>query len=236
VARNADGRTLLQRLCRAAGVEESGEDASLEALIARLGDERRRRAPAPVLVLDGVAAATPLPPGLATLLGASVWSRSFKVVLSGAPGLAAKAAAAPELSGETVPEISVGPLDRAQLARYLRGWLEATLAPGAAPVLVSPDALLLAALRSEGLVERVDCIARNMLTLAAAERRRTLTSWHAWSAPERERWAENAGGLPVRPRAWPPAEVVEVLDACRRAAGMPPWPRATPKRSKGESR
>jgi hypothetical protein len=66
-----------------------------------------------------------------------------------------------------------------------------------------------------------------MLLLAAAERRRTVCSWDAWTAPDRERWADTRPSvLPRRPASWPPPEVVDVIDACRRAAGMPPWPRA----------
>jgi hypothetical protein len=92
---------------------------------------------------------------------------------------------------------------------------------------VTPDAILLLALRSEGALERVDCIAENMLLLAASERRRTLCSWHAWAAPDRERWAAApSAALPRRPRSWPPPEAADVIDACRRGAGMPPWPRA----------
>jgi len=63
--------------------------------------------------------------------------------------------------------------------------------------------------------------------LAAAEHRRTLCSWHAWAASDEERWAEKLPpqALPRRPEAWPPPEVADVIDACRRGAGMPPWPR-----------
>jgi hypothetical protein len=121
-------------------------------------------------------------------------------------------------------------LDREALRAHLRAWLEATLSRSAPPVIVTPDALLLLELRSGGALERVDCLAENMLLLAAAEGRRVLSSWHAWTASDRERWAEGAPALPRRPAGWPPPEVVDVIDACRRAAGVPPWPRATRER------
>jgi hypothetical protein len=114
-----------------------------------------------------------------------------------------------------------------ELDAYFRSWIGATLAPGAPRIIVSRDALLLVALRSYGALDRINCIAENMLVLAAAERRRTLCSWHAWAASDEERWAEKRPppALPRRPEAWPPPEVADVIDACRRGAGMPPWPR-----------
>ena len=108
----------------------------------------------------------------------------------------------------------------------MRGWLDATLAKRAPPIVVSRDALLLLALRSEGALDRIDYICENMLVLAASERRRTLCSWHAWTASDVERWAARPPtALPRRPAGWPPPEVADVIDVCRRGAGMPPWPR-----------
>jgi serine/threonine protein kinase len=223
-----DGRSLLLRLCSAAHTEGAPED--VEALVARMAEERRHRPHPPVVLVDGLAVPPqPSAAGLASVVGAAIWTRAFQVVLCGAPGLAGGlAASGVDLRGEQVPEIEVEPLDREQLPRHLRGWLEATLAPSAPPVIVTPDALLLLALRSGGALERVNCIAGNMVLLAASERRRTLCSFHAWTASDRERWgAGPPGALPSRPANWPPPEVVDVIDACRRAAGMPPWPRGT---------
>jgi hypothetical protein len=221
VGHGSEARSLLQRLCTAAATDEAPAD--LEALVALLGEERRRTAAAPVVMLEGVTVPHPSMAGLASVVGAALWTRAFKLVLCGGPGLAERLAGAGlDLRGERIAEVLVPALDRETIPRHLRAWLEATLAPHAPPVIVTPDALLLVALRSEGALERVNRIAGNMLLLAAAERRRTLTSWHAWAAPDRERLA---AGLPHRPPSWPPPEVVDVLDACRRAAGMPPWPR-----------
>jgi type II secretory pathway predicted ATPase ExeA len=225
VGQGQDARPLVQRLCAALRAEDAPED--LEALVARLGEERRRRGAPPLLVLDGVSAGHPWAAGVGSVVAAAAWTRSFEVLLAGAPGIADDLArAGVDLAGERVPEVPIAPLDGEQLPRHLRGWLEATLARSAPPVIVTPDALLLLELRSGGALERVNCIAENMLCLAAAEGRRILSSWHAWSASDRERWAERRSALPRRPASWPPPEVVDVIDACRRAAGMPPWPRA----------
>jgi type II secretory pathway predicted ATPase ExeA len=230
-APGAEARSLLQRLCTAAATEDAPED--LEALVGRMGEERLRLGTVPVVVLEGVTVPHPSTAGLASIVGAALWARSFKLVLSGAPGLVeALARGGADFRGERVPEIGVPPLDRDQLPRHLRGWLEATLAPSAPPIIVTPDALLLLGLRSEGAIERVNCIAENMLVLAAAERRRTLGSWHAWTASDVDRWSKaRPAALPSRPKIWPPAEVVDVIDACRRAAGMPPWPRGAAQRN-----
>jgi hypothetical protein len=161
------------------------------------------------------------------VLKAAAFSGAFVVLLAGAPGISGDLRRAGlDLAGEAVAEVSVAPLDREELRAHLCGWIEATLTRSAPPVIVTPDALLLVELRSGGALERVDCIAENMLVLAAAEGRRVLSSWHAWAASDRERWATRAAALPRRPAGWPPPEVVDVIDACRRAAGVPPWPRA----------
>jgi hypothetical protein len=228
VGQDAAGRSTLQRLCRAAGVaEEASEDASLDALVARFAEERQRRE-APLVVLDGLSPGPASAASLARVVGAALWSRSFKLLLAGGPGLVeALARAGLDLQGIHVPELTVPLLDREQLSAHVRRWIEAALAPDAPPILVSPDALLLLALRSQGALELVNRISENMLLLAAAERRRTLTSWHAWAASDRERWslARPGATLPLRPDPWPPAEVIDVIDACRRGTGMPPWPR-----------
>ncbi|WP_242344872.1 protein kinase domain-containing protein [Anaeromyxobacter terrae] len=230
---SAGSRALLQGICRAAGLaDEASEEACLDALVERFVDEQRRLA-TPLLVLDGVTAEPASAAGLARVLEAARWSGSFKVLLAGAPGLVdALARGGLELPTERNLELAVPPLDREGIAAYVRAAIEAALAPGAPPIVVSPDAMLLLALRSDGVLGRVDCIAENMLVLAAAERRRVLRSWHAWVASDAERWSDRAAAaLPRPPDVWPPPEVIEVIDACRRGAGLPPWPRGRTSRA-----
>jgi type II secretory pathway predicted ATPase ExeA len=221
---DTDGRLLLHRLCMAAASEEAPQD--LEALVARLDEERARRGTRPLVMIEGISAEPPATAALTGVVGAALWTRSFQVLLGGGPGLLEKLARARvDFRGEQASEIRVAPLDREQLARHLRSWIQETLAPHAPPIIITPDALRLVAMRSGGALERVNRIAENMLVLAASERRRTLCSWHAWTASDHERWAGARVELPRRPQAWPPPEVVDVIDACRRGAGMPPWPR-----------
>ena len=231
VAHHAEGRTLLQRLCRAAGVdEEASQEGSLDAFVEKMAEERRQQRGLPLVVLDGLTAPHPTTALLTSLVGAGLWTRSFKTLLCGEPRLVESLiASGVDFRAERVPEIEVKPLTREQIPAYVRSWLEATLAPDARPIIFSADGLRLLALRSEGALERLDCIAENMLLLAAAGRHRTLTSWHAWAASDRERWSVEPPptGLPRRPQHWPPPDVIAVLDACRRGAGVPPWPRAS---------
>jgi serine/threonine protein kinase len=134
-------------------------------------------------------------------------------------------------AGTAPPDAKIAPpparSSPSELDAYVRTWLDATLSPRALPILLSPDAVLLLGLRAGGDLERVHRLAENMLVLAATEGTRTLSTWHAWAASDQERWADGATppSLPRRPAPWPPPEVVDVIDACRRGAGLPPWPR-----------
>jgi len=224
------GETILAQLCRAAGVADpGGEEARASALIERISADRRAEAEPTLVLLDGVAVPGSVS-GLARLVAAALFTRSFQIVLAGEPRLVpALVRAGLDLPAGRVAEVSVPRFGPEETSRYVRGWLEATLAPGAPPLLVSPDASLLLAHRSSGAVERVNCIAENMLMLAAAEKSRVLTSWNAWAASDTERWTETRAlaEMPRRPEPWPSPEILAVLGACRRAAEMPPWPRET---------
>jgi len=221
-----DGRSLLQRLCNAAGVAEAGGDL-IEPFLSRLEEERRQRH-RPLVILDGVQAPHPSLAGLATVIRAAVESRGFQVLLCGEPGLVGDLArSGVDLRSHELAEVALPALDADQVGGYVRSWLRATLARDASPLLFSQDAVLLLARRSEGVLARIGALAENMLVLAAASGRPTVTTWHAWAASERERWygPQLPPRLPARPAGWPTAEAVETLDACRQAAGLPPWPR-----------
>jgi len=125
-----------------------------------------------------------------------------------------------------VAEVAVGRLDRGQVAAYVSAWLEAARPPDSPAILFTPDALRLLAHRSQGSMGRVGVLAENMLLLAAWERRRTVSSWEGWAASDRERWFEKRApaSLPRRPPSWPTAAALEVIDSCRAAEGVPPWP------------
>jgi hypothetical protein len=231
-------RSLARRVARAAGCADVARD-DLDAFLHRCGTLQRESGAPPIVVLDGAASTSADSPGLIGLLGAAAWTRSFRVVLSGPPGLAAALGKEPDLRGVTLAEVALPRLDRSQVSRYLHAWVEACRPPGAPAILLSPDALALLALRSEGSLARVNLLAANMLHLAASERRRVLTSWDAWAASDREDWSGDAppSTLPRRPASWPNAEALATLNALRRSVGAPPWPeRARPNTNTGDLR
>ncbi|MFO0580883.1 MAG: protein kinase [Anaeromyxobacter sp.] len=224
LARGGAGQGVLERLQRAAGAPPGA--GSVDGLVERLSDGPEQGRPPPIVVLDGVVAGSPAALGLAELASAALWSRAFRLALAGAPGLREGLVRAGLARADQLVEVVVPPLTPEQVGAYVRSWVDASR-PGIAPALVfSPDAVRLLALRSRGSPEQVGQLAENMLVLAARDGSRVLTSWHAWAASERDRWDDPRSDLlPRPPPAWPTPEVRELIDACRRSAGVPPWPR-----------
>jgi hypothetical protein len=148
-------------------------------------------------------------------------------VVTGPPGLGPKlwVEAAQDRPARGV-ELPVPALDADQVAHYLRCWLRAGRVPDAPPIHLSVDALLLVAHRSGGRPGLIDVIGWNMLALAAATGRPTVTSWHAWAASATTPWPEARppAQLVPTPPGWPTPDAREVLDGCRRSAGLPSWP------------
>jgi type II secretory pathway predicted ATPase ExeA len=195
----------------------------VEQLLARL-EETRGRQPA-LLVIDPAGPERLADPEFDALVAAARWSRAFKLLLTGAPGLASHLpGAGPREPGAL--ELAIPPLDRRQVDAYLRAWLAAARSPGARPVHLSTDALLLLERRSGGAIGALNVLAWNMLALAAPQRAAVLTSWHAWSAAADARWNEaRPPGEVVPASPWPTPEALLAIDEGRRAAGLPPWPR-----------
>ena len=219
-----DGRTALQRICRAAGVPDEGA-TGIDGLLHRLAEERGH--PVPLLIVDGGDQGGGIPADLGTLASAALWSRTFKLVVAGPPGLGALLAPASAAGQPERPaELAVPALDADQAAHYFRSWLRASRDPDAIALHLSADALLLLAHRSGGRPGLIDVIGWNMLALAAATGRPTITSWHAWAASADGQWpdARPPAALVTPPSDWPTTEARSILDLCRIRAGLPPWP------------
>jgi type II secretory pathway predicted ATPase ExeA len=228
-----DGRrTTLQRLCSAAGVSE-GARADLGRLVEQLQAAKASRGQPPLVVLDDFMLAHTSTAEVLAVVGAAARADAFHMLLvahdDAWPVLREAAGASEPITAPAAAPIrqhALPPLDRAQVSAYLRAWIDATLPPEAPRILISPDALLLIARRSNGHPERLNCIAENMLHLAAAAGRRVVSSWEAWAGAPDVRWSTLANAqLPRRPRDWPPPDVVGEIDRCRHEAGLAPWPR-----------
>ena len=221
----SDVRPLLARLCAAARVSEPGADA-MGTLLQRLDEERQRQHPTPLVVLDGSPEDPAASAGISRLMSAAGATRMFRLLVTGPPTLvAARRSADPR--GPRDADVTLPALDADQVAQYVRARVHASLASGAAPLLFTPDALRLLAGRARGSLRRIDLLAENMLALASTGRRRALTSWHALTASDLERWAET--GPPAgstEPPDWPTPEALQAIDLARQGAGLPPWPRA----------
>ena len=210
------------RACEAVGVPAVADEAA--SILSQRLSEDQRPGGRPLLVIDDVGVEPAGGRQLRELVAAARRTRAFELLLVGDEALGPTL----EKSGIEVGarrEVRLPPLDAAQIAAFVRAWVDAALTPAAPPVVFSPDALFVVAFRTQGVLERIGLLGENMLVLAASEHQRTLTSWHAWAASDRERWHDSPTDLPRRPATWPTPEVADVLDACRRAAGMPPFPR-----------
>lgn len=115
----------------------------------------------------------------------------------------------------------VAPLTTAETMRYIDAWIAATRTVGAPPLIFSPDARLVLASRSGGIMATANRLALNALALVAAHNRRVVTSFEAWFASADENWLRPDGStrsnLPPRPERWPTPEVWEKLCALRRS-------------------
>jgi hypothetical protein len=70
-------------------------------------------------------------------------------------------------------------------------------------------------------------IATNMLFLAAAGRRRIVTSWDAWAGAKHLNLLVTDDdinpALKAQPPEWPDAEAFKIIGECRLKVGMSPW-------------
>jgi type II secretory pathway predicted ATPase ExeA len=222
--------TTLQRLCSSAGASEGAPRADVGRLVEQLQSAKASRGQPPLLVLDDFMLTHPSTAEVLALVGTAARADSFHMLLvghdDGWPALRDAALRDAARPGEAIHQHALPPLDRGQVSAYLRAWIDATLPADAPRIVITPDALLLVARRSNGHPERINCIAENMLHLAAAAGRRVVSSWEAWAGAPDVRWSTLANAqLPRRPRDWPPPDVVVEIDRCRHEAGLAPWPR-----------
>jgi serine/threonine-protein kinase len=201
---------LAQRIARAFGAVASptaGGSAELEGLLEMLASARPTHS-APLVVVDGVTAGTPVAADVAVLARAARSTRYFSLLIVGSPELAGDFATDP---GGAV--VRLPPLTLPQVRPYLASWLAATRPVEAPPLIVTVDAALIIGHRTGGNLGRINALAREMIAGGGS----LLTSWDAWTASE---GSGSLAALPVRPPIWPTPEIVRLINQCRVAAGL----------------
>jgi type II secretory pathway predicted ATPase ExeA len=172
--------------------------------------------PQPLIVIDDCDEISDSDSEILSLVQASQLTQSFRILLITTPDNASRFLKQSENLNFTASHVSVPRLSGHHVSSYVSSWFKATLAPNAAPILVTPDAILVVTHRSQGILARVNRLLTHMLTSGSLRRRRIFDSWDAWNASlEKEAPSE----LP-RPEDWPTPEALELLNRYRQQLGM----------------
>ena len=221
LSKDEPGKSLQQQVARAFGIVPalgSKANAEIDGLLEQLERAHPGYTSPAWLVLDNVTPSAARLAELAVLMQAASKSRAFRILLIAPPELEERLWR-DTLRGEDVAmrRIVMLPLTARQTLDYMTDWLRSGLVPDSRRVLITPDAALLIAHRSGGNLQRINRLATTMLAAASREQRAVLCSWDAWSACDDDRGVAPAG---PEPRDWPTPEVLEILNALRRVAGI----------------
>ena len=119
---------------------------------------------------------------------------------------------------------SIPPLVPASVRAYIEAWLSHGRSRVAPALMFTPDAHLLIAARSQGILSRINILALNALALAASYGRRVITSFEAWHAPSDRPWpgpdASTSKPSPPGAGSWPTPEVQVRIAQLRRRASL----------------
>jgi type II secretory pathway predicted ATPase ExeA len=174
----------------------------------------------PCLIVDDADALGADLDELASLVVASHMSRAFRLVVVGgeetARSLVARCAS---LVQQNVRVVVVAGFGAGEVARYFSDWVGSSQAPGSAPVLLTPDASLIIAEKSEGRLLLINQWLKTMLTEASLRGKRVLDSWDAWAATTFDEIDQRRQS---RPPQWPTPEVLQILNEGRRKSGLLP--------------
>ncbi|HET9954079.1 MAG TPA: serine/threonine-protein kinase [Polyangiaceae bacterium] len=193
----------------------SNPSSGIELLLNRLEQGRSGVGPSALLIIDDVAPSGARLSEVAALVKASVTTRAFRLLVVSPPEFRERAGligANLRLSSVHVPLLTTQ-----QTLRYLSEWLQAMSAKER--VMITPDAALIIAYRSKGNVRRMNQMAASMLEGATLAGRALISSWDAWSAPENP--VVSVGAPQQKPKGWPTADVLQILNLQRAAAGLP---------------
>ncbi|MGC4067542.1 MAG: serine/threonine-protein kinase [Polyangiaceae bacterium] len=218
-------RLVVAKILRALGIApvlDRGKSGLIDLLLDHCLSQANLSVP-PLIVIDDVES-----PGcdldeIGSLLLACKLSNAFRLVVIGSdevlPSIVKLQGGRLDAIGESVV---LRPLDVAQVGEYLRTWLAATLEPGRVPFLFTPDAVLLIAHRSRGLLSEINVLSRNALLASTVHERRVLDTWDVWVAPREALGEPSRERVPPKPSPWPSEEVLMLLNEARRALGLQP--------------
>lgn len=220
VARDEPGESLHQQAARAFGIVpalSSRSNSEIDELLDGLERLRLGASDPAWLVVDGL---TPSSAELAELLvleRAAATSRCFRLLVIASPELDELWSQAAGARALGVGRVRMPELTLRQSVEYLAGLELAE--ESAQRLLVTPDAALLIAHRSDGNLARINRLVSGLRQGAAREGRLLVSSWDVWTAEAGDppRGAAPAG---PKPRDWPSGDALAVLNALRRAAGL----------------
>jgi serine/threonine protein kinase len=218
--RTVAAQSLPRRILRALGVSPSDANGArdLDVLVEHCLEARNAQSPC-LLVLDDCTAVNGSLDELESVALAAQLTRSFRLLLLVEPSFEASwASRQAVLDGLRWEKLSLPALSAAEVSSYVDAWLKHAQQPGQPPILWTPDALLLLTRRSAGLPGNINRIVMNMLKGAVTRERRIVDSWDAWNGLQELGEACVSG----RPNPWPSAEVLALLNDCRREAGIEP--------------
>jgi len=219
-------RSLWQQASRAFGsvpATVSAANAEIDGLLAELERAHPGRSQPALLVLDNLTPSATRLAEFAVLMQAAAKTGYFRILILATAEVGDgwwTAGGRGQRLGLRRIEMPV--LTGRQTLTYIADWLRSAFEPQANRVLITPDAGLLVAYRSGGNLARTNRMIASMLAAAALEGRAVLSSWDAWVAPVDALPPGQPSLAPlVRPLPWPSPEVLEILNAERRSAGIP---------------
>lgn len=207
--------SLTKKALRALGASpEKGASAGheLDTLVEHCLGAQATQA-APLLIFDDCESDSHVLDELASIALAAQLTKSFRLLLLVDPGFETRWPRHGTLLWNTLTLPALGAVD---VAAYVEAWIDYSRAPGVPPILLTPDALLLLAHRSLGIIGKVNHIVVNMLKAAATRERRVLDSWDTWVGS----LESSDGPSSQRPREWPTPEVLKLLNHCRQQVGI----------------
>jgi hypothetical protein len=193
----------------------------------RLAVVNRTHGHTSVLILDGLIPSPDTVADLQVLLRAIARTKICSIALVGTRQLDTQLAELGITLAEypLVQTLTIPPLECQQSVEYLRSWIETCSRPNSLPVLVVPDALILAAHFSEGNLSQLNRLASNMLLIAACQNRKIVSSWDAWVGATHEktltRHQDLNDTLFTPPADWPHHEAMHIIEEGRRKVGLP---------------